>query len=159
MADGITILSGGMDSGRAPSVIDKNQCAYAGNISFRGGYAKTRSGFKRIQLATSAAATAFIEARFQGAAYFDYSDGQLVAVAGGNTYKLTPQSSGLAWDVADITNSITLSATVDRVHFVQVEGYLIIQDGLVRPLIWDGSAARRSDDTEDEVPIGSGPMA
>ena len=48
IVDGITSIEGGMDSGRSPSVINKNQCAYAGNVSFRGGYAKTRPTFRRI---------------------------------------------------------------------------------------------------------------
>jgi hypothetical protein len=159
MADGITTLNGGMDSGRAPSIISPNQCAYAGNITFRGGYAKTRPGFKRIPLATGAAATAFSGGRFQGATYFDYSTGQLVAQVGGSTYKLEPPSSGTDWVVTDITNSITMSTARERVHYVQAEGNLICQDGTNRPQIWNGSTMRRSSAAADEVPIGTGPMA
>ena len=119
LADGITSLTGGMDSGRSPSTIDPNQCAYAENISFRGGYATTRPGFKRIQFASSVAASAFTDTggesdQFQGASYFDYSTGQIVAVVGGNTYKLEPPSSGDEWSVTDITNSITMSTTAER---------------------------------------------
>ena len=159
MSDGITVLNGGMDSGRAPSMIANNQCAYAQNITFRGGYAKTRPGFKRIPLATSSAATAFSGGRFQGASYFDYSTGQLVAQVGGNTYKLEPPSSGTDWSVTDITNSITMSSNRERVHYCQAEGNLICQDGTNRPQIWNGSTMRRSDATQNEVPIGTGPMA
>jgi hypothetical protein len=157
MADGITVLNGGMDSGRAPSMLSTNQCAYAGNVTFRGGYAKTRPGFKRVSLATSAAATAFSGGRFQGATHFDYSTGQLVAMVGGNSYKLTPPSSGSDWDVTDITNTKTMSVSRERVHYCQVEGYLICQDGTRLPLIWDGSSMDRS--SGDQVPIGTGPMA
>tara|TARA_R110002020_G_scaffold265840_4_gene480656 strand:- start:136 stop:1938 length:1803 start_codon:yes stop_codon:yes gene_type:complete len=153
-----------MDSGRSPSNIDPNQCAYAENISFRGGFAQTRPGFKRIQFASSAAASAITEtggisSRFQGASYFDYGTGQIVVVVNGASYKITPPTSGDEWDVTDITNSITMSTSPQRVHMVQVEGYLIIQDGSSRPLIWDGGTAVRSDASTNQVPIGTGPMA
>jgi len=157
MADGITTMSGGMDSGRAPSMISKNQVAYSGNVTFRGGYAKTRPGFKRISIATSDAATALSTGKFQGASYYDYSTGQIVATVDGETYKIEPPSSGTDWSVTDITNSVTMSSTRERVHFCQAEQYLIIQDGTNRPLIWDGSSAVRSSGTK--VPIGTGPMA
>jgi len=164
VVDGITSLSGGMDSGRSPGTIGKNQCAYAQNVTFRGGYAKTRPGFKRVSLATGAAATALTTNRFQGAGYYDYSDGQLVAVVAGRTYTLTPPSTGTDWAVSDITyndgsSDTVMSTTRERVHMVQAENYLIIQDGTTAPFIWDGSASRHSNTGASEVPVGTGPMA
>jgi len=168
LVDGITALDGGMDSGRSPSTIAPNQCAYAGNVAFRGGFAKTRPAFQKVNITSSSAATTFEGDKFQGCGYFDYSDGQIVAVAGGNTYKFEPPSSGSSWSCTDITDSNALSTTKDRVHMVQAENkvssgsstsHLIIQDGTSSPFIWDGSASSYASDVTDSVPTGTGPMA
>ena len=165
LVDGITALDGGMDSGRSPSTIAPNQCAYAGNVAFRGGFAKTRPAFKKVDITGG---STFEADKFQGCGYFDHSDGQIIAVAGGNTYKFEPPSSGSSWACTDITNSKTLSTTRDRVHMVQAENkigsgtstsHLIIQDGTSSPFIWDGSTASYASDESDSVPTGTGPMA
>ena len=163
--DGITALDGGMDSGRSPNLIAPNQVQYAGNVAFRGGFAKTRPAYKRINVTGFSTAAAD---KFQGCGYFDYEDGQIIFVAGGNTYKIEPPSSGTDWACTDITNSKTLSTTRDRVHMVQAENkigggsatsHMIIQDGTSSPFIWDGSSASYASDTTNSVPTGTGPMA
>lgn len=165
LVDGITALDGGMDSGRSPNLIAPNQVQYAGNVAFRGGFAKTRPAYKRINVTGFSTAAAD---KFQGCGYFDYSDGQIIFVAGGNTYKIEPPSSGTDWACTDITNSKTLSSTRDRVHMVQAENkigggsatsHMIIQDGTSSPFIWDGSSASYASDTTSSVPTGTGPMA
>ena len=165
LVDGITALDGGMDSGRSPNLIAPNQVQYAGNVAFRGGFAKTRPAYKRINVTGFSTAAAD---KFQGCGYFDYSDGQIIFVAGGNTYKIVPPSSGTDWVCSDITNSKTLSTTRDRVHMVQAENkigggsatsHMIIQDGTSSPFIWDGSSASYASDTSNSVPTGTGPMA
>ena len=157
LVDGISSLEGGMDSGRSPSMIGKNQVAYAQNVTFRGGFARTRAGFKRIKLASGSATTAMEDAKFQGAHYYQHSNGSgsIIVVAGGNTYKISPPTSGAEWSVTDITNSITMSSTVSRVHFLQAENHLIIQDGANLPLLWDGSTVSRSNATTNQVPVGT----
>lgn len=165
LVDGITALDGGMDSGRSPNLIAPNQVQYAGNVAFRGGFAKTRPAYKRINVTGFSTAAAD---KFQGCGYFDYEDGQIIFVAGGNTYKIEPPSSGTDWACSDITNSKTLSTTRDRVHMVQAENkigggsatsHMIIQDGTSSPFIWDGSSASYASDTSNSVPTGTGPMA
>lgn len=165
LVDGITALDGGMDSGRSPNLIAPNQVQYAGNVAFRGGFAKTRPAYKRINVTDFSTAAAD---KFQGCGYFDYEDGQIIFVAGGNTYKIEPPSSGTDWACTDITNSKTLSTTRDRVHMVQAENkigggsatsHMIIQDGTSSPFIWDGSSASYASDTSNSVPTGTGPMA
>ena len=165
LVDGITALDGGMDSGRSPSMIAPNQVQYAGNVAFRGGFAKTRPAYKRINVTGFSTAAAD---KFQGCGYFDYSDGQIIFVAGGNPYKIETPSSGTDWACSDITNSKTLSSTRDRVHMVQAENkigggsatsHMIVQDGTSSPFIWDGSSASYASDTTNSVPTGTGPMA
>jgi len=161
LIDGTTTMEGGMDSGRSPAMIQKNQCAYAGNITFRGGYPTNRPGLKRVPMTSG---STFEGALFQGASFYsDTTDSSLVAVAGGQTYKIAPPTSGVAWAVSDITTGgdvdNTLSSTRIRCHMVQADNYLIIQDGTTAPFIWNGSASRRSDTANSEVPVGTGPMA
>lgn len=166
LSDGFTTLSGGMDSGRSPSSIAANQCSYAENATFRGGFAKTRPSFKRMKLTGSDAST-FLGGKFQGATWFTESDdeGYIIAVASGYVYQIEPPRTTAGWLVTDITNGARLDADGDRVWTVQckenqVRNYLIIQDGVHKPFIFDPfKGGRYSDTDEKEVPIGTGPMA
>lgn len=166
-------LPGGMDSGRSPALLPKTQCAYAQNVTFRGGFPETRPSFKRVQLASGDATTALTTTgKFQGCGFYekDSDTAHLIAVAGGKVYTITPPSSGSEWAVVDVTNSITLSATSERVHMIQAndlvsgtaKSYLVIQDGSNsnRPFIWDGvSATSAVVSSGTKVPVGTGPMA
>lgn len=164
IGDGFASLEGGMDGGRSPSLISSNQCSHAGNVTFRGGFARNRPEMRRCQIASSAAAVAMLAGRFQGSG--NYEDpltgaGHLIVVSSGRIYKLTPPSAGLSWAVIDITGSGLLSAVRERVHMVQADKYLVIQDGSSRPFIWDSTqtSGRPSTAALDEVPVGTGPMA
>jgi hypothetical protein len=167
VSDGFHALPGGMDSGKSPALLGPTQCSYAENVSFRGGYAKTRPAFKKLSFASSAAATAFVEGKFQGAHWFteDNDEGHIIAVSDGNVYKITPPPTGSDWDVADETNSCPLSDWVEQVYFAQAKenpqkNYLIIQDGVNQPFIYDTiNANRYSINADNEVPKGTGPMA
>jgi len=163
MVDGITSIEGGMDSGRSPSMLNRNQCAYAGNVTFRGGYATTRPTFRRIPLASASStpASTMTSNRFQGASYYNKGSGYVVCQVYGNVYQLAPPSSGTEWTVSDITNSNSMDTDKERVYFEQAEDYLIIQDGVTAPFIWNNSSSRYSlpNSPHYEVPIGTGPMA
>jgi len=160
LADGITSLSGGMDAGRSPAIIDKTQVPYAENVTFRGGFAKTRPAFRKLAFATSSAATAMLAARFQGAQYYEESSSYrfFIVVAGGDMYKLAAPASGEEWVVTDITNSLTINASAERVYMVQADKYLVLQDGTNPAIIWSHDVDARVA-ASDEVPQGTGPMA
>lgn len=163
IVDGITSLEGGMDSGKSPSMLNRNQCAYAENVTFRGGFATTRPTFVRIPLASASStpASTMLASKFQGAAHYDKGTGSIVCQVNGNIYQVSPPSSGLEWTVADITGGNTMSTSKERVYFCQAEDYMIIQDGVTAPFIWNGSTSRYSlpNSPDFEVPVGSGPMA
>ena len=252
VSDGLTALTGGMVSGRSPALLKPTQCSYASNISFRGGFAKTRPAFKRLDLVTGEAAVGdvtvdasadkmtlaghslvtgdivllksgtapagltlgtlyyvsvssddfffhttlayatagtnkidittagsgfsvyrdsaalFKAARFQGAQWFveDRDEGYIIAVAGGNVYRIRPpETGGAGWRVEDVTSGSPLRDSPERVWMVQAKensqkNYLIIQDGMSTPFIYDPiNGNRYSDTTNDEVPSGTGPMA
>ena len=167
VSDGFTSLEGGMDSGKSPALLRPNECSYAKNVSFRGGFAKTRPSFKKVGLSGSAA-TAFTEKKFQGAQWFttDGDEGYIIAVAGGFIYKIEPPAvDGNDWTVVDVTNGAALRSTPDRVWMVQakensIKNYLVIQDGMSVPTIYDPIGGTRASDVDNkEVPQGSGPMA
>jgi hypothetical protein len=46
--DGFVSLEAGTDAGREPSLIDPNQCVSAENMTFRGGHATARPGFRKL---------------------------------------------------------------------------------------------------------------
>ena len=152
MVDGFTSLERGMDSGRAPSLLPRNQAAYMENLTVRGGFPMPRPGYRKMALEGD-----YLEAtarKFHGAIFYDRGSGQLVVQAGGYHYRI-----GLTGNIAtitDITNDPNPSV-LEKAYMVQAEQYVIIQDGQSLPVIYDGATCRRS--LGDEVPIGSGPMA
>lgn len=171
VSDGFTSLEGGVNSGRSPDIINQNQCAWAENVRFRGGYADQRPGFKSInflEINNSGAEgypgtlhTTFSTLFFQGSAFYDNgsASGQLIAVASGRVFALTPMGAG-KWRINEMTDGTALlSDKRSAVYFQQADRYMVIQDGLNPPVIIEGSDIRQSDLQHKEVPIGSGPMA
>ena len=50
ISDGFLTLERGVDAGRAPNLLSRNQASFAGNVTVRGGYARTRPAFVNIPL-------------------------------------------------------------------------------------------------------------
>jgi len=163
VTDGFASLERGADSGRNPSLLPRNQVAWAENSIFRGGYWMPRPGWKRLALLSASQSTdytvAFAQGKFQGAGFFDdvaSRKGLLIAQTGGYLYRIEITNAGAV--VMDITPAgDPSSSTMPQVWMQQAENYLVVQDGQSRPFIFDGSTTRRAED--DEVPVGSGPMA
>jgi len=163
VTDGFASLERGVDSGKNPSLLPRNQAAWAENCTFRGGYLSPRPGWKRIPLISASDSTdytvAFSEGKFQGVEFFDDATsrkGLLVCQTGGYLYRIEMTNAGAV--VMDVTpTSDPSSSIIPKVWMVQAENYLVVQDGQSRPMIYDGSSTRRAGDTE--VPVGSGPMA
>lgn len=163
VTDGFASLERGVDSGRNPSLLPRNQAAWAENSAFRGGFWTPRPGWRRLALISASNSTdytvAFSEGKFQGAGFFDDTasrKGLLIAQTGGNLYRIEITNAGAV--VMDITTSSGAnSSIIPQVWMQQAENYLVVQDGQSRPIIFDGSSTRRAED--DEVPVGSGPMA
>ena len=163
VTDGFASLERGVDSGRNPSLLPRNQAAWAENSAFRGGFWTPRPGWRRLALISASNSTdytvAFSEGKFQGAGFFDDTasrKGLLIAQTGGNLYRIEITNAGAV--VMDITpSSGANSSIIPQVWMQQAENYLVVQDGQSRPIIFDGSSTRRAED--DEVPVGSGPMA
>lgn len=177
--DGFANLSGGVDAGRNPSLIELTQCASAENMVFRGGVPKTRPGFASAELNFStvgvhydangvfdgytspAEGSAFFGGIFQGAVYYSPGGGRkesIVIMAGGRLFELIPQ---LGLNAGTVTNMDVQEIVLDKINFptipraylVQADRFCVIQDGQSKPIIYDGVKARRA--TETEVPVGT----
>ncbi len=116
--DGFSDLAGGMDAGRNPSLIEKNQCARADNLVFRGGIMTTRPGAHityRVhtnpnmlynadgtyggdvgKIGGMDSAHNFGAGIMQGAVYYAPGGGKrecIMAMIGGRLYRVTPVPS------------------------------------------------------------------
>ena len=174
ISDGFISLERGVDAGKAPSMLPRNQASFAVNATMRGGFVKTRPGFKGIPLTFKAVApgaaeaieTRFATGRYQGSYNYRYGRDSfiIVAVSGyihkidvarGEVTDITPTKP----DEDDPTNPSTLpdphSSLINVFYFQQAEQYLVIQDGRNPAIIFDGTNCRRSNFLEDEVPVGT----
>lgn len=105
--DGFTTLESGVNAGVDPSLIGVNQVAFAVNMTFRGGFAKTRPGMVRVPfvLADPRTATDWTGI-FQGAVFYQSlgADGFVVS-RGGRLFRFT---FGAQLGVTEITPQSTL---------------------------------------------------
>ena len=161
ISDGFITLERGVDAGKSPSMLPRNQCSFAVNASMRGGYAKTRPEFSNIPLtftnATDPEAIDIEEiwttGRFQGAYSYSHGPRDLIVCAVGGYIFSVDINTG---EVNDITpKGDPNMPQVSAFYFQQAEQYLIIQDGISAAIIFDGAKCRRSNIAADEVPTGT----
>lgn len=155
LVDGFSDLSGGIDSGNVPNLLQPNQCAFAVNATMRDGYAQCRPGFLKIPLVFTDETTAsrFKSGRFQGAKeYRAPGIASIVAQIGGRTFSIN-LSSGYAVQEISLAGDLNPSNR-DFTWMQQAEQWLQIQDGQSVPLIWNGATLRRSDLSIPEIPVG-----
>lgn len=156
---GFVSVERGMDSGRSPSLLQPNQLGYIENGTVRGGFGNNRPGYRQIFINSSTAASLFNESKFQGAQYYDSGDenGSLIVQSGGNLFRFLFSAKNKL-SVSDITIPGDPNPDIiPQVFMTQAEQYMVIQDAQNRSIIYDGATSRRAAD--DEVPIGTGPMA
>ena len=174
ISDGFVTLERGIDAGKAPVMLPRNQASFAVNATMRGGFPKTRPSFANIPLVFEAEddATAedmrnnFKNGKFQGAVSYDYGvSSYIVCSVGGYIYRIGP-NDGVVKDITPTKRDEQSSSPDDVVpdpnssripvaYFQQAEQYLVIQDGQSRAIIFDGGTARRSVNEDDEVPVGT----
>jgi|GEM_PF-657603 len=162
VTDGFASLERGVDSGRNPSLLGRNQVAWAENCTFRGGYLVPRPGWRRLALLSASQSVdytvALAEGKFQGAEFYDdtgNNKGYLICQAGGRLFRISPDNTAVVLDITPTGDPS--SSALAQAWMVQAENYMVVQDGQSRPYIFDGTNTRRAAD--NEVPVGSGPMA
>jgi hypothetical protein len=156
--DGFQAIVSGVDSGRSPAVLDRDQLSWSINTTTRGGFVTCRPGWKPCTLtfASEAVQTAFETGRFQGASpyYADNGSELIIASISGRIFKIDTK----LWTVEELTSASDRNrATEPRAWFCQAEQFLIIQNSVDKPFIYDGATLRRSNPVEgggSEVPPG-----
>lgn len=160
ISDGFITLERGVDSGRSPNLLQRNQASFAVNVTMRGGYVKTRPGQSKISLTVTGTTQDDIDeitarlssGRFQGAYSYEHRDNTYIICAiGGYIYRIDVKTGNL-YDITPTGDPNPSNIPV--FYFQQAEEYLVIQDGLSLPIIWNGASARRSNLAANEVPVG-----
>lgn len=152
--DGVLTLEQGMSSGQAPTLIAKEQCAYAANATMRGGFAKNRPAFRKLILDSGAASTAWQAANFQGAAFYDLGDGQqtVIGMASGRLYQMDLGGNTITFTDHTLPDNLN-SPIRPLAYFCQADVYMVVQDGFATPIIMQGLGTIRRAAATGEVPV------
>ncbi len=153
-SDGFTELSGGMDSGVAPSIIRQNQVANMVNATVRGVFIKPRPGMnKRLLKFPGLEPSSFEDGKFQGAKAYRTSSGDdvLMAAISGRMFKVDIADQFTVQDVTIPGNPN--SSLLEQVWMEQAEEFFIMQDGVSAAYIFNGASARRA--VVGEIPTGT----
>lgn len=155
--DGFSSLQGGMNGGVLSTQINENQYSLGVNVTCRDGVLSTRPPFIEIALSSDieGAIDNIQTGKFQGMTYYQHGNNAYIVFAfNGYVYLLDPVGSTI-WDMTAVPGAF--DQTVDRLHYCQVEEYLVVQDGINVPLIIDDTASRKAVQgaPDFEVPTGT----
>lgn len=152
-ADGFKELSGGIDSGKHPSIqsainpngLKHSQLAYAVNATMRGGAVTTRPAWvqRPLTFADGALETAWMAGRFQHADDYEPDSDLpfLLAVVNGVLHKIDVSNYAVTdVGIAGDPNSPVIAHNWSA----QAENYWVLQDNQAQPLIFDGTTSRRA---------------
>jgi len=213
--DGWINLEAGVDAGRAPQMLMPNQGASAKNMTFRGGDASTRPGFRKLtENFPAIVAQTFCYHRnyiedplgahilhlegeyadiadvfpigpppppdvftgenseniyktgiFQSAAAYSphFGDECIIANIGGRFFKIVPMVTGATVSeivpTTDRPPSKRNPSDLNLSYMVQADKWFVVQDGVSKPVIFDGNLCRRAKTTTDrnstEIPTGT----
>jgi hypothetical protein len=136
LVEGVVSFIGGANSSVDAALISAAQYSWAENIVVRGGYPKSRPGFKFIK--------AIPNGVIQGASYYQNNSAQeLVSLIDGRLYSLLPTNPSGA--VLDITPAGEVNNYISRrASFAVANNFLVVQDGVSSPLVYSGSSSFRS---------------
>lgn len=164
LRDGNLAFHGGVDGSVPPSDLPRNQCARAINCTMRGGPIKPRPGWQPRPLTFSNdwngadITQAFENARFQHASFYAHpTNPALISVQGGRVFYISLAD----FSVQEITphdgaGVIDRNSSLPQLGWSeQAENYWIYQDNQSYPIIFNGTACRRSNPAQNEVPVGN----
>lgn len=144
--------------GGSPNAVPTGYAQNAVNRLFREDYNRTRPSIQNIELTfeSDAQRIFFQAANGQGATFYNtypsYLSPKLVCSLGGRVYTIEIQGTkGIVRQLLDGNSRQFMHA-----WFAQGFNWLVVQDGIHPPIIWDGqNPATRSDLVKNQVPIGS----
>lgn len=138
-----------MDAGSATNLIPRSKVSFAMNATMRTGYINNRPGWSNFPLSfpNDDMETAFTTGTFQGAGWYippSGADPELFVSISGHIYQLTVnQVRNIS--VADLTlPGDPNDSLLPKAWFCQADSFLVIQDGIDAPYIYNGSTLRRS---------------
>lgn len=145
IVDGSLSFEGGIDAGRTPTIasesypngLKRNQLAFADNVTMRGGGILTRTGWTPLVQGQAWSGL------YQGG--FLYNPGTdlpyLMLDIGGRTYQVRVDTDN---SVVDVTAVSGANPADQPQHWMeQGEEFLVIQDSVSEPLVWDGTSLQR----------------
>jgi hypothetical protein len=143
LVDGITSLIGGANSSVDPYLLPKNEFSWGVNVAIRGGFPKTRPGFKFVK--------AIPNGVIQGVCYFKTpSFEQVVMMINGRLYNT--QITDPTAPILDVTPAGETNNYISRrASLVAANDYLIAQDGVSSPIVYTGSTSFRSSRILEEI--------
>lgn len=144
--------------GGNPQTVPSGYAHQASNFIFREDQNRPRPLIQNIELYFESEAQRiwFQAANGQGATFYNpvpsFLSPKLIASLGGRIFTIEIQgNAGIVRQLFDGNSRQFMHA-----WFAQGFQYLLVQDGINPPMIWDGTnPARRSDIVQNEVPIGS----
>lgn len=157
--DGFASLEGGVESGLPSLLIGVNQTGFAVNTTFRdGGLPGPRPGFvnREMTFPHEYARSGLEDGYFQGAGTYVSDNGRAFIAASVSGRIFTIEITA-GFPVVEITIPNDPNQSLEpHAWFQQAERWLVVQNNINTPLLFDGSGSRRA--SEREVPVG-GPMA
>ena len=130
----------GQDQGRKPNELSAGQYVRGRNVSARGGRLASRPPLRHLPLtfADNSTRDLFLKGTFQGAVV--YAD-QLVCMVHGRLMSIRIST----WELTDLSDLVGLNnSRIDRCTFAMPGPYLVIQNGIDRAIIGEGTAWRRA---------------
>jgi hypothetical protein len=152
--DGQRTLESGMNSGRDPTLLTPNECAYADNVTFRGGYPSNRQQFVKVAVTDGGNLGGFAAGLYQGSAIYDIDDGDefIMTMIGGTLFELSLTAGGIT--VKQLFDDNASNRTAPQCWFCQADIYMVIQDGTTTPIVMQGLDSIRRATGANEVPVG-----
>lgn len=151
--DGLGPITKGVDSARAPYLLDREQLVWLINCTTRDNTISTRPGWNKRTLSfvnqsgttdTTVQANFQTNGRFQGASAYEADSGlpYILASIGGRIFLINPSNMA----VQDLTTQAgeVNSSSSDQTWFAQAENFLVIQNGEDDAFVFDGGTLKRS---------------
>lgn len=144
--DGFFSFEGGLNAGINPLLLGRNQLAEANNCTIRGTFVTHRPGIRQIPLTFAGGIQTAVESGlFQGGCFYnsDFGVSSVFASISGRQFLFNLSDSTAA--VTEITIAGNPNPTTQSQAWAwQSENYLICNDGVSLPFIYDGTTSRRS---------------
>ena len=143
LVEGIESFIGGANSSVDPALLPPNQFSWGENVSIRGGYPRSRPGFKFVK--------AIPNGVIQGAHYFKSpSVDELVTLINGRLFSVQPADASAP--VLDVTPATETNNYISRqASFAAANNFLVVQDGVSSPIVYTGSSSYRSERILEEI--------